>query len=386
MTDMIACRRGMFTVLLLLSACGGRNEAPADGQGQETAHAAAPRGHVELTESAMRSAGIRVESARTPRPGASLGAIDAPGQVESDPSRVALVSSRAAGRLERLGAVTGERVVAGQVVAWVQSATYLTAQYDLQQTWRRESAVSGTVDTVGARALRLAAEGRLRLLGLSDSSIAALRSGKEADPFLPVTAPFAGSLVEALALAGAAVEPGTPIFRLIDLTELDVAADVPEQQLPLLRIGQAAQVLLPSYPDVKLTGRVERIKDELDPETRTIEALVHVSNPQRILRPGMFARVLIGATAERAASATAVAVPASAILSEGTQHYLFVQTGPLTFERRDVRLATEDARFGGIGSRDVVVEEGIQAGEEVVVQGGFVLKSELARAGLGDDH
>jgi multidrug efflux pump subunit AcrA (membrane-fusion protein) len=388
MTDVIRFRRAWaLAALLLMSACGGGKGAPADSaEAVEQHHDEEKATRVELTEAAATAAGIRTLEVAVATAATLAGAIDVPGQVESDPSRVALVSSRAAGRLDRLGAVIGERVAEGQVVAWVQSTAYLTAQHDLLQTVRRESAVAGTADTAGARALRSAAEARLRLYGISDSLIATLRAGREPEPLLPVTAPFAGSLVEAMSLAGAAVEAGTPIFRLIDLSELDVAADVPEAQLPALRIGQSAQVTLPSYPDVRLTGTIERIKDELDPETRTIEALIHVRNPRRILRPGMFARVQIGGTAPANASTTAIAVPSSAILSEGDQRYVFVETSALVFERREIRLGASDARFGGVSNREVVVEEGLAAGDRVVVQGAFILKSELAKAGLGDDH
>jgi multidrug efflux pump subunit AcrA (membrane-fusion protein) len=381
MTD----RRIVVALLLLLTACGGEAKE-AEREHAETAEA----GHasddlVTLTPSAVQNAGIELATAGRAA-GAVSAAIDAPGQVEADPSRIAFVSSRAAGRLERLVAVIGDRVEAGQVVAWVQSPAFVTAQHDYQLAVRREAVIGMTADSSGARALRQAAEDRLKLLGVSEREIDALRRGDAPAPLLAVTAPFPGSLVEGLTLAGAAVEPGTPIFRLIDLRELDIAADVAEQQLPLLRIGQDAIVIVPAYPDLRITGRVERIKDELDPTTRTIEALIHVRNPNGVLRPGMFARVRVGSGTAAAATSGAVTVPASALLSDGGQQYLFVAKDSVTFERREVRLASADARYGAIGGLSVVIDEGLQAGERVVAKGAFILKSELAKAGLGDDH
>lgn len=381
MTD----RRICIALVLLLLACGGGAKEAEHGQDAHAEDAHAGDGSITLTAAAIKNAGIELAVASRAT-GAVSAAIDAPGQVEADPSRIAFVSSRAAGRLERLAAVIGDRVDAGQVVAWVQSPAFTTAQHDYQLAVRRETAIGMTADSSGARALRQAAEDRLKLLGVADAGITALRRGDAPAPLLAVTAPFAGSLVEGLMLAGAAVEPGTPIFRLIDLRELDIAADVAEQQLPLLRIGQDATVLVPAYPDLRITGRVERIKDELDPTTRTIEALIHVRNPNGVLRPGMFARVRVGSTAPIAATSGAVVVPASALLSDAGQQYLFVAKDSLSFERRDVRLASADARFGAIGAASVVIEEGLQDGERVVVKGAFILKSELAKAGLGDDH
>jgi RND family efflux transporter MFP subunit len=196
--------------------------------------------------------------------------------------------------------------------------------------------------------------------------------------------------VEGLTLAGASVEPGTPIFRLIDLRELDVAADVPERFLPDLHIGQRAVVLLAAYPDLRLEGKVERIKDELDPTTRTIEALVHVGNRGRALRPGMFAKVQLQVGAGRASRATAaeapLVLPATAVLSDIDQRYVFVETAPYTYERRTVELSVNDARFGGVGAKEVVIHGGVRPEERIVVEGAFTLKSELAKAGFADEE
>jgi cobalt-zinc-cadmium efflux system membrane fusion protein len=100
----------------------------------------------------------------------------------------------------------------------------------------------------------------------------------------------------------------------------------------------------------------------------------------------MFARVLIGASVAPAVGSTTVTIPSAAVLSDGNRRYVFVETSALTFERRDVRLADSDARFGGIAVTAVLVEEGLAAGDRVVTHGAFTLKSELAKAGLGDDH
>lgn len=403
MTD-TSPRAGLGRALLLLGvvaplvACGGgrtpeaapeelRDRAPVSAEAAGAGDSAPSR--VVLTEAAATAAGIRTEPARR-ADGASEGMlVEAPGQVEADPSRTAVVSARAAGRLERLTAVVGDRVAANQAVAWVMSPAFLTAQHDYRQATRRASMLAGTPDSAGARALAAAARSRLRLFGLAESEMERLAQGGEPSPLLPVTTPFEGSLVENMTLAGAAVEAGTPIFKLIDLRELDIAADVPERFLPDLHVGQAAVVLLAAYPDLRLEGRVERIKDVLDPTTRTIQALVHVVNRGRALRPGMFAKVQLQVRGDRASRATAaaapLAIPASAVVSDVDQRYVFVETAPFAYERRAVELALADARFGGVGAREVVVHGGIRPGERVVVEGAFTLKSELAKAGFAEE-
>lgn len=382
-----------------LIACGGARSpdaVPPDVPGRTSSplvsaakHDSAPS-RVVLTEAAAIAAGIRTEAARR-ADGASEGMlIDAPGQVEADPSRTAFVSPRAAGRLERLTSVVGDRVTANQAVAFVMSPAFTTAQTDFRQASRRADLLAGTPDSAGSRALAAAAASRLRLLGLSDAELARLAEGGEPSALLPVTAPFEGSLVEGMTLAGASVEPGTPIFRIIDLREVDVVADVPERFLPDLQVGQAATVSLAAYPDLRLQGQVERIRDELDPTTRTIEALVHVVNRDRALRPGMFAKVQLQVQSGRASRAAVAEAPlvisATAVLSDVDQRYVFVETAPYTYDRRVIELAANDVRFGGVGAREVVVHGGIRSGERVVVEGAFTLKSQLAKAGFAGEE
>jgi multidrug efflux pump subunit AcrA (membrane-fusion protein) len=342
---------------------------------------------VVLTAAAATAAGIRTEPVRPANSSVQGTAIEAPGQVEADPSRTAFISARSGGRLERLSAVVGDRVAAGQAVGFVMSPAFLTAQNDLRQAARRAVLLAATADSAGARALAMAARTRLTQLGLQDSEVDRLAGGGNPAPLLPVTAPFEGSLVESMTLEGAALEPGTPIFRIVDLRTVNIAADVPERYLPDLHVGQRASVQLAAYPELRLDGRVERIRDELDPTTRTVEALVHVANPRRVLRPGMFATVQLQVTAQRLAGATPTfVVPAGAIVSETDQRYVFVETTLNVYERRPVELALSDTRSTGVAATEVVVRGGLVPGDRVVVEGVFVLKSELAKAGFAEEE
>lgn len=400
MTDTSRAGQNRGTLLLamavvLLPACSGRVESPPKESAANAGEMTPPqtgdsiRQRVVLTEAAASAAGIEVVLARTADGSAPGSVIEAPGQVEADPSRTAFVSSRAAGRLERLGAVIGDRVAGNQAVAWVMSPAFVAAQHDFAQATSRAARLAGTADSTGGRALAAAARNRLRLFGLEDPELDRLERGGEPATLLPVTTPFEGSLVEGLTLPGASVEAGTPIFRLIDLRELDVAADVPETFLPDLRVGQRANVTLAAYPDLRLTGRVERIKDELNPTTRTIEALVHVENPTRILRPGMFARVQLeiagGAAVASRQQARSLIVPAQALGVEAEQQYVFVETAPFTYERRLVEASTND-RFGGVQASERVVQGDLKAGDKVVARGAFTLKSELAKASFAEEE
>ena len=382
--------------LLLLgsAACSsGRSdaaEAEAQSAGQADEHGddhadEGLEGRVTLSEAGMRNAGIEVAEVQSVAGAAASGALEVPGRVEFPPSRVALISPRTSGRLERLTVVEGERVRAGQPVAHILSPAFLTAQNDFAQAARRAELLAGTEDEEGARALVRAARRRLQLLGAPAGVIDRLESGEEPLDLLPVFAPFAGSIVEAHALTGAAVEAGTPIFKIADLSAVDVVADVPEQALRYVEVGQAATVRLAAYPEQPVSGRIERLHDELNPETRTVEAVIHVANPERRLRPGMFATVELqvpvdAVGASRSSSPAVLAIPASAVVTDGATRYVFVEVGPRTYERRVV----ETALLNGGGR--LAVRSGLLPGERVVTRGAFTLKSELGKAAFGDEH
>ena len=381
---------GAILAVLLLGSAACSSDAPeaAETEAEVEEHSddhdeGGVEGRVTLTEAGVRNAGIEVVEVQSVAGVDAVGGLEVPGRVEFPPSRVALISPRTSGRIERLTAVEGDRVRAGQPVAYILSPAFLTAQNDFAQALARAELLAGTEDEEGARALVSAALRRLQLLGAPAPVVERLQSGGEPLDLLPVAAPFAGSIVEAHALTGSAVEAGTPIFKIADLSVVDVVADVPEQALRYLEVGQSATVRLAAYPERPVTGRIERLHDELNPETRTVEAIIHVANPERTLRPGMFAAVDLqvprsAVGASDTASPTVLAIPASAVLMDGAAQYVFLEVGPRTYERRIV----ETASLNG-GSR-LAVRSGLVVGERVVAKGAFTLKSELGKAAFGD--
>lgn len=376
-----------WVLVLVLVACGD-DAAPEDEHEDEHAEEAAS-GQVVLTEAAAATAAIETELVVATSEAASGEALEVPAQVAFDPRRVALVSPRTNGRLERTLVVDGDRVTTGQTVALMFAPAFLAAQQEFLQAARRARSLAGTQDEQGARALAEAAARRLRYLGVSDSEIERLAGGGEPRDLLPLVAPIGGSIVETAALPGAALEAGSPVFRVGDLSVVDVLADIPERAMRFVSIGQAASIGVNAYPDRAFSGRVERIHDELDPETRSVHAVIHVANPSGALRPGMFASVRLDVpfSGGTVSSTSVITVPETAIVTDGESRYVFVETAPLTYERRDVRI-TSLAPAGSAASTSgrVAVWEGLQPGDRVVVRGAFTLKSELASGALADDH
>ena len=348
---------------------------------------------VTLSEAAMATAQIQVQPVTIGAPALATSGLEVPAQVEFDPRRVAVVSPRTDGRLERLTVVEGDRVRSGQVVALLNSKEFLVAQSDLQQAARRAALLSGSVDATGANALLQAARRRLVLLGVSEREIARIESGGETALYLPLLAPFSGSITKGHVLTGQAVHAGDPVFTVADLSVVDVIAEVPERSLPMVRVGQGASVSVAAFPDQPFAGRVERLRDELNPETRTVRAVIHVANTNGRLRAGMFATVRLAVASNTMTSlrtpaegeSALLTIPESAVVTDGDKRYVFVQTAPRTFERREVQTAPLAPPGSSlVNSAFVLVRGGLRAGEQVVTRGAFTLKSELAKAGLGD--
>lgn len=400
--------------LIILSACSrgsGSSSSEAERDSGNATRAATLPSHPETAEPARPStgglprvtlapaayanAGIELAPATSEPSGAPSGGLEVPAVVAIDPARIAIVSSRAAGRLERVLAVPGQRVGNGEAVAYVTSPAYLTAQSDYVQARRRLVSLSGSPDEPGARALLRAARDRMTLLGASAGATARLDAGGDPSLTLAVPAPFSGSILEAMTLPGSAVEPGTPILRIADLSSVDVVAQVPQQALAAVRPGQTAWVTVPAFGPERFTGRIVRLHDVADSSTRTIGAVVRVTNSGGRLRPGMFATARLsvpnGATGSPGPSSTSgetvVIVPESAIVTDGGARYLFVEVAPRTFERRAVVIESltpsgSMAPTSGL----VAVRSGLKSGERVVVRGAFTLQSELSKSKLGESE
>ena len=400
MTPTHSLQSAILAAVLVLSLACGSPEADGRASGADTMtqqvqeeagahddeHEEEPETRITLSDTAARTAGIKTDTVIS---GLSVGSrtLVVPGQVQFDPRRVALISPRVAGRVERLMVVQGDRVRAGQTVAALYSPAFVTAQSDLVQAARRAKLLAGTTDSGGATALADAAARRLRVLGVGDSVIAQLMSGQEPSDLLTLSSPLNGSITESHTLPGATIDAGAPVFKVSDLSVMDVVAEVPEQSLPLVEIGQRAAVSIAAYPGMSFDGDVERMSGELNPETRTVQAVVHVPNRGGRLRSGMFAtvRLVISAGKNEPTTDSALTIPASAIVTEGDRRFVFVEVGPNTFERREVEVGslTPPGSMTPVEGR-VAVRRGLAAGERIVVEGAFTLKSELAKASLGE--
>ena len=351
-------------------------------------------GVVLLAGEKLRGAGIKVQKARKEAVSAPLSATAA---IEFNGDRIARVSSRVAGRIRGIRASQGDRVEARQTLVYLDTvelnqawAEYIKAkgrrELVLKNLKREETLyekkISPEKDVLKARQelseveadLALAKE-RFRILGIDLTQMEEERSrGVEGPPLIPISSSIGGVVVERSVSHGEVVSPDKVLFTVADLANLWVLIDIYERDLPRLKTGMMVKVSVAAYPDRDFKGSLSYISDVMDEKTRTVKARVTIDNSSGLLKPGMFATVSMEAFPDSQAEKI-IAVPAEAILMEGSTRYVFVQIGKDQFQRTDITVGRT------IGGR-VEVTGGLKEGDPVVLQGAFVLKSELKKKSL----
>ena len=216
---------------------------------------------------------------------------------------------------------------------------------------------------------------KLRYWDVPEDEIEAIRSAGHAKKSITFRSPFSGWVIEKSAFEGMYMKPGMRFFRIADLSTVWVYVYVYEYQLPWLKVGQPARLTLPFRPGQVFEGKVVYIYPHVDSRTRQIRVRLEFANPQLELKPEMYGNVEISTQ-----SGQRMAVPLDAIIYTGAEKawqgsphragFAYVQVEPGKFEAREVVFG-QDLEEG-----KVEVLSGLKDGEQVVVDGQFLLDSE----------
>lgn len=323
---------------------------------------------VHLSERARALAALRTEVARATEGGARIARFVA--RLEIDETRLELVTSWTAGRIERLHVrATGQRVGRGQVVATIHSPEIYAAHQDLLVARRHaERVAEGPLGDASQVALESARE-RLRLLGVEGDALAEMERASRPARQVPVRSTASGTVVERVTTQGAYVAAGAPLLRVARLDRVWAQLEAYERDLVHLGVGQTVALRFPGR-DAPIEGRVVFVEPTLDVRRRVAEVRVELDNRDGRLRPGVVgeAEVALGTTG------AAIELPASAVLHTGRRALVYVEREPGVYEAREVSVG---ARHGRGDEARVTVLEGLLAGERVVVHGAFVVDAEL---------
>lgn len=183
-----------------------------------------------------------------------------------------------------------------------------------------------------------------------------------------------GVVIERNSAAGELLEKSKAVYTVSDPTQLWAIAEVKERDIAAVKAGQNASFTTFAYPDEPFHGKVTLINNEVEPGSRTVEVRIAVDNADGRLKPGMFADVEITTTILE----NVLLISDRALETDGENQIVFVALDGNKFEKRVVKLGREQ-------SGHMQILDGVRAGENVVTDGGFILKSEMLKGELGEE-
>jgi len=309
-----------------------------------------------------------------------------PGTVLPAPDRISMISAPVNGRITALYAHEGEPVERGQPLMELESleyanlvAEYLQAQaeagYQKSQHERvallvekkispRRALEKVRADYVRAQAGLQAAKARLSAVGVTESQVSSLTAEKTHPARLTIVAPIRGRISEHLIDLGQSVNAYQHMATLVDLEKVMIKGYVSPDDAGLIRTGDAVTISLNNFPERKIQGKVDAINPSVDPVNRSIPVISIVQTRDDWPMPGMNIRMDIQVRTPE----PVITVPLSALGNEGDRAQVFLKTDENTYQNHAVTIHR-------ITSGDVIVDVGLQGGEEIAISQVFTLKA-----------
>ncbi len=307
------------------------------------------------------------------------------GQIDFDEQALTRIGASVTGRVTQIQASLGQVVNKGDTLALINSSelsgsqlAYLKARSE-KELHRRTAERAKTLfeaDVISAAELQRreseyeiasaetrAAQDQLRVLGVSAKSIERLAATGSIDSVAGVVATIKGVVVERKIAAGQVVQPSDVLFAVADLSRVWAVAQVPEQQISQVKVGQTVTIEVPALENEKLEGKLIYVGQTVNPDTRTVLVRTELDNKNGRLKPSMLASMLIQSTPVKR-----VVVPITAVVRQDDTDHVFIEQADHRFVLTPVKLAAEQN-----GQR--VVLEGVKPGMRIVSDGAFHLNN-----------
>lgn len=293
--------------------------------------------------------------------------IRAVGIVDYDESKIAHVNLKTEGWVDELYVnYTGQYVKKGQPLFSTYGPELVSAQKEyLVALETGKSIQQNTVGTDNpAKSILESSRHKLEILGIRNDQISSLENTGMVTMYLTIYSPIDGFVIEKNILKGHHFLPGDDLYMIADLSNIWVLAQVYEYELPFIKLGQEVRISSSYTPEKTFTGMVSYIYPGISSETRTNKIRIELSNPDFVLKPGMYMNVEIHVD-----YGTKIAVPISAVLDADERKIVFVDLGDGYFEPREIKV-----NVYGEGMYEVI--EGVKEGEKVVTSANFFIDSE----------
>lgn len=327
---------------------------------------AAPAGTVRIDPVTVQNIGVRtspVERRTLSR------VIRASGRVDYDEERLARLHPKTEGWIEKLFVdATGQPVKQDSILLGIYSPQLVSTQEEYLLALQNEEVLRDSpFEDIrrGAKELLVSSRERLRLLDVPEHQIRELDQTRKVKKTLHIHSPFDGVVMQLGVREGQYVTPQTELYMIADLSKVWVYVDVFESDLPWVNVGDRAEMRLSGIPGRTFAGRIGYIYPFAEAATRTVKVRLEFDNPDRVLRPDLFADVTIYADRR----VDALAVPSEAVVRSGAAEHVFVVRAPGKFEPRRVTLGITSDGW-------VQVLDGLREGEQVVTSAQFLIDSE----------
>lgn len=307
------------------------------------------------------------------------------GQIDFDEQALTRIGASVTGRVTQINAQLGNEVKKGDTLALINSSelsnsqlAYLKARSE-KEFHRRTVQRAKTLfeaDVISAAELQRreseyevasaqtrAAQDQLRVLGVNLKAMEELATTGAIDSVASVMATIKGVVVERKVTTGQVVQPADVLFTVADLSRVWAVAQVPEQQVAQVKVGQSVRIEVPALENEKLIGKLIYVGQTVNPESRTVLVRTELDNTSGRLKPSMLASMLIESTPTKR-----VVVPITAVVREQDADYVFIEEKPGSFRLKPVRLSSEHN-----GQR--VVLDGLSQGMRIVSDGAFHLNN-----------
>ena len=284
------------------------------------------------------------------------------GYIQADEEKLEAVNSYSPGWIKELRVnAVGERVQKGDLLLKLYAPAVISAQqeYLLALKYNRQPFIT-------------ASRQKLRTLGMHSTEIKQLTNTRQVKPLIGIYAPISGYVTRLSVREGKHITPSQTLLHIADLSTVWVLAEVYPNKTQQLKTGQRARITLSANPNQTFYGNISYIYPQVDKQGRTTRVRIPLENKHMILKPNMYADVLIYSPSTR----KVLTVPKSALIRTGESNRVVLALGQGKFKSVEVTTGMAD-------QQRVHITGGLQKGDKVVTSAQFLLDSESStQAGL----
>lgn len=319
---------------------------------------------VKMSPTAMQLASVQTGIVSKKKP---VKEVRLTGKVQADESSINNQTTHISGRIEKLLVnTTGEYVRKGQIIAYIYSPELVTAQKELFEAEKMEATNPQ---------LFQAAKDKLKNWKLTNKQInAILESGKPSENF-PILSDRNGIILNKRVNLGDHVMQGASLFEVADFSKVWILFDVYESDISWVKKGNEITYQIQSLPGRKFSGTISFIDPVINPKTRVAKARVVTSNKGLELKPEMFASGTLSNPIRN--QKEAIIIPKSAVMWTGKKSVVYVKTS----DNKGIGFVMRKITIGASLGESVLINEGLEEGEEIAIHGTFSIDAAAQLAG-----